>query len=306
MNEEGGSLMQSVDYKRGETITLICLVGNIVLSILKFIAGILGNSKAMIADALHSTSDVIATIVVFIGIRIAKKPRDKNHPYGHGKVEPLASLFVGILLITAAFAVIQRIAESISTHSFTTPSSIALVAALFSIVAKEIMFRFTFTEGKRINSESIMANAWDHRSDAYSSIGTFCGIGASMLGQRMGIHWLEYMDPLAGAIVAGMILKVAYDILKQSIKGLMDSSPETEILDEIERAVSQIEEVLGIPWIKARYVGRYLFIDIALEVDPNMTVHEGHDIAVEAEKTLKKNITHAFEIIVHVEPGDGV
>jgi len=294
--------MQSVDYKKGETITLICLVGNIVLSILKLIAGILGNSKAMIADALHSTSDVIATIVVFIGIRIAKKPRDKNHPYGHGKVEPLASLFVGVLLIIAAFAVIQRIAESISTHSFTTPSSIALIAALFSIVVKEMMFRITFAEGKKIKSESIMANAWDHRSDAYSSIGTFFGIGASMLGQRLNIQWLEYMDPLAGAIVAGMILKVAYDILKQSTKGLMDASPEVEVLEEIALIVSQIEEVEGIPWVKARYIGQHLFIDLALEVDSNMTVNQGHNVAIQAEKTLKKNISCALEIIVHIEP----
>ncbi len=296
--------MQSMDYKKGETITLLCLIGNIVLSILKLMAGILGNSKAMVADALHSTSDVIATVVVYIGIRIAKKPRDKGHPYGHGKVEPLASLFVGILLIIAAFAVIQRIVLCVSQHSFTTPSYMALAAALFSIVVKEFMFRITYAEGKKINSESIMANAWDHRSDAYSSIGTFFGIGGSIIGQRFNIHWLEYMDPLAGVIVACMILKVAYNILRQSVKGLMDTSPEMKVLEQIEETVFQIQDVLGIPWIKARYIGQYLFIDLALEVDHSMTVHEGHEIAVKAEKAIKKNIPYAFEIIVHIEPGE--
>jgi cation diffusion facilitator family transporter len=296
--------MQSVNYKKGESITLLCLIGNIILSILKLVAGILGNSKAMVADALHSTSDVIATVVVYIGIRIAKKPRDKGHPYGHGKVEPLASLFVAFLLIIAAFAVIQRIVQCVLVHSFITPSYMALAAAVFSIVVKEFMFRITYAEGKKINSESIMANAWDHRSDAYSSIGTFFGIGASILGQRIDIHWLEYMDPLAGAIVACMILKVAYDILRQSVKGLMDASPEAEVLEQIEETVLQIREVLDIPWVKARYIGQYLFIDLALEVDYSMTVHEGHEIAVKAEKAIKRNIPHAFEIIVHIEPGE--
>lgn len=294
--------MQSVNYKKGEQITLICLIGNILLSFFKFFAGIMGNSKAMVSDALHSTSDVIATVVVFIGIRIAKKPIDKGHPYGHGKVEPLASFFVGILLIIAAIAVIQGIVVSISQHTFTAPSWIALIAAAFSILMKEAMFRITYKEGKKINSESIMANAWDHRSDAYSSMGTLLGISASIAGEKMHIRWLEYMDPVAGAVVACMILKVAYDILRRAIRGLMDASPEDEILEEIECTVNDIEEVLGIPWVKARYIGQHLFIDLALEVNPDMTVYEGHYISERAEKLIQNNIRYAYEVIVHIEP----
>lgn len=294
--------MQSANYQKGETITLICLVGNIVLSIFKLIAGIMGNSKAMVSDALHSTSDVIATIVVYIGIRIAKKPIDKEHPYGHGKVEPLASFFVGIMLVIAAFAVIKGIFDSIMTHSFTTPSSIALIAAIISVIIKEFMFRITYSEGKKINSESIMANAWDHRSDAYSSIGTSLGIAASMIGKQMNIPYLGYMDPLAGAVVAFMIINVAYNILKQSVKGLMDASPGTEVINQIEVVVLGIEEVACVPWVKARYIGQHLFIDLALQVNPDITVHEGHYISEKAEKIILKEILYAYEVIVHIEP----
>lgn len=296
--------MNSIDYKRGEKITLLCLMGNIFLSIFKFITGILGNSKAMVADALHSISDVVATIAVYIGIKIAKKPIDQDHPYGHGKVEPLASFFVGIVLFFAAITVIERIIQSIITHTFTTPSFIALVAAIISIIIKEIMFRITYTEGKKINSESIMANAWDHRSDAYSSIATTVGIGFSMIGDHFNILWLEYMDPLAGAVVAFMIFKVAYCILKQAVKGLMDSSPEPHVLDEIEYIILECEEVYGIPWIKARYIGQHLFIDLALEVDAQMTVKEGHAISTEIEKKIKNEIKDAYEVIVHIEPSE--
>lgn len=294
--------MNSVDYKRGERITLFCIIGNVLLSIFKFITGIIGNSKAMVADALHSVSDVIATIAVFIGIKIAKKPIDQNHHYGHGKVEPLVAFFVGIILFFAAISVTERIIQSIRTHSFLAPSFIALIAAFVSIIVKEIMFRITYIEGKKINSESIMANAWDHRSDAYSSIATVFGIGFSMLGHHFNIPWLQYMDPLAGMIVACMIFRVAYCIIKQSIKGLMDASPDTHIIKEIECIILECEEVLGIPWIKARYIGQHLFIDLALEVDANITVKEGHTISTEIEKKIKNEIEDAYEVIIHVEP----
>ncbi|MCG8481747.1 MAG: cation diffusion facilitator family transporter, partial [Clostridia bacterium] len=237
-------------------------------------------------------------------IKIAKKPIDKNHPYGHGKVEPLAAFFVGIVLFFAAITVTERIIQSIIAHSFTAPSYIALIAAFISIITKEIMFRITYAEGKKINSESIMANAWDHRSDAYSSMATALGIGASMIGHHFGILWLKYMDHLAGTIVALMIFRVAYCIIKQAVKGLMDSSPEAHVLDEIEYIILECEDVLGVPWIKARYIGQHLFIDLALEVDANMTVKEGHTISTEIEKKIKSEVKNAYEVIVHVEPSE--
>jgi cation diffusion facilitator family transporter len=294
--------MANIDYKQGEKITLTCIIGNIILTAFKLFAGIFGGSKAMVADALHSASDIVATTVVFIGIKIAKKPVDDGHPYGHGKIEPIAAAFVGVTLIFAAFMIVKGIIESVIAHSFAAPSFIALVAAIVSIVIKEAMFRATYAAGKKINSQSIMADAWHHRSDAFSSVGTFFGILGSIIGKKMNIHFLEYLDPLAGAVVGCMIFKVAYDILRHSIKGLMDSSPDEQKISSIRETVSGIEGVVHVPWIKARYIGQHLFVDMAVEVDACKTVEEGHDIAVMVRERILENENDVYEVLVHIEP----
>lgn len=294
--------MKTVDYKEGERITLICLIGNLVLSILKGFAGFFGNSQAMIADAFHSASDVIATFVVFVGIKIAKKPVDESHPYGHGKIEPLAAAFVGMTLIFAAFSIVKEIIHTIVTNSFSTPSYIALIAALVSIIVKELMFRYTYSTGKKLNSDSIMANAWDHRSDAYSSVGTLVGIGGSMLGKYFGIGFLAYLDPLAGALVACLIFKIAFEILMDSIKSLMDASPGQEKINQIKEAIKHINGIEEISWVKARFMGPYLLIDMAIRVDGNLTVEAGHEIAAIARTNILENIDEAVEVLVHITP----
>lgn len=294
--------MKEIDYKHGEKITIACIFGNIVLSVLKLAAGILGHSKAMVADALHSASDIVATSVVLVGIKIAKKPADDGHPYGHGKVEPIAAAFVGVTLIFAAFMIVKGIVEAILSHSFATPTFLALAAAIVSIVVKEAMFRITYAAGKKINSEAIMADAWHHRSDAYSSIGTFVGILGSIIGNRLGIHFLEYLDPIAGAVVACMIFKVAYDILTHSIKGLMDSSPDEAKINEIRDVVADIDGILSIPMIKGRYVGQHLFVDMKLEVDADITVEAGHDIAALSREKVMETIPDVCEVLVHIDP----
>ncbi len=294
--------MKEIDYKHGEKITVICIIGNIILSALKLVAGILGSSKAMVADALHSASDIVATSVVLVGIKIAKKPADDGHPYGHGKVEPIAAAFVGVTLIFAAFMIVKGIVESIISHSFATPTFLALAAAVVSIVVKEAMFRMTYAAGKKINSEAIMADAWHHRSDAYSSIGTFIGILGSIIGDRLGIHFLEYLDPIAGAVVACMIFKVAYDILSHSIKGLMDASPDEKKIGQIREVVSGIGGILSIPMVKGRYVGQYLFVDMKLEVDAGISVEEGHALAVLSKEKVMESIPDVCEVLVHIDP----
>lgn len=295
--------MKEIDYKKGETITIACILGNIVLSALKFAAGILGGSKAMIADSLHSASDIIATSVVLVGIKVAQKPADREHPYGHGKIEPIAAAFVGVTLIFAAIVIVKGIVESIAKQTFTTPTALALAAAVVSVVVKEAMFRATYAAGKKINSEAIMADAWHHRSDAYSSIGTFVGILGAILGGRFGIRFLQYLDPVAGTVVACMIFKVAYDILKHAVKGLMDSSPDGEKLTKIWHTVSGVEGIVSIPDIKARYIGQRLFIDLEIEVNADISVDEGHSIAAFARNRVIESVPDAYEVLVHVEPG---
>ena len=294
--------MKDIDYKKGEKITIACIIGNIVLSALKLAAGIIGGSKAMIADSLHSASDIVATSVVLVGIKVAQKPADSEHPYGHGKVEPIAAAFVGVTLIFAAFIIVKGIVESIINQTFGTPTFLALAAAVVSIVVKEIMFRITYAAGKKIKSESIMADAWHHRSDAYSSIGTFIGILGAIIGGKLGIRFLQYLDPIAGAVVACMIFKVAYDILKHAVKGLMDSSPEGEQLMKIWDAAAGIEGVVTVSDIKARYIGQRLFIDLEIGVDSERSVDEGHTLAAFARSRIIDSVPDAYEVMVHVEP----
>ena len=294
--------MKDIDYKKGEKITIACIIGNIVLSALKLVAGIIGGSEAMIADSLHSASDIVATSVVLVGIKVAQKPADSEHPYGHGKVEPIAAAFVGVTLIFAAFIIVKGIVESIINQTFGTPTFLALAAAVVSIVVKEIMFRITYAAGKKIKSESIMADAWHHRSDAYSSIGTFIGILGAIIGGKFGIRFLQYLDPIAGAVVACMIFKVAYDILKHAVKGLMDSSPEGEQLMKIWDAAAGIEGVVTVSDIKARYIGQRLFIDLEIGVDSERSVDEGHTLAAFARSSIIDSVPDAYEVMVHVEP----
>ncbi len=294
--------MKTVNYEQGEKVTLACILGNIALSVLKLAAGIFGGSKAMIADGLHSVSDIIATTVVYIGIKIANKPVDENHHYGHGKIEPIASAFVGICLFFAGILIVKEITESIIDHSFTTPTVFALLAAIISILVKETMYRVTYSVGKKINSQSIMADAWHHRSDALSSIATMIGIGGAIIGSVTGMKFLEYLDPIAGAVVACLIFKVAYDILKYSLNGLMDASPESVKIDLIKEIVSELRDVVSISSIKGRYVGQYLYIDLAIEVNGSYTVEQGHGIADKARSKILDRIEDAFEVLIHVDP----
>lgn len=294
--------MKEIDYSRGEKITFVCIIGNFILTVLKLLAGIFGSSKAMVSDALHSASDIVATSVVYIGLKIAKKPVDKEHPYGHGRVESITASFVGVVLVFAAIYIIVGIIESIAAHSFTTPTLLALGAAVLSIVVKEVMFRLTYAVGRKINSESMMADAWHHRSDAYSSIGSFLGILGSLIGKWLGIGFLAYLDPIAGAVVAGFIFKIAYDILKISVKNLMDSSPQDGKLDSIKQAALSVEGIISVPQLKARYMGQRLFVDIEIEVSSGITVEAGHAIADSARERIIAAIEDVYEVSVHVEP----
>ncbi|MDD5018553.1 MAG: cation diffusion facilitator family transporter, partial [Eubacteriales bacterium] len=293
-------------YNHGKKITVACIFGNLTLSALKFFAGIFGRSQAMISDALHSASDIVTSVVVLVGIKIAKKPRDKEHPYGHGKVEPIAAAIIGVALVFAAVMIIKGITESIIAHSFTTPTFLALSAAVLSIAVKEAMYRVTYAAGKKINSEAIMADAWHHRSDAFSSIGTFIGILGSMIGSWTGIHFLEYLDPIAGAFVACLIFKVAYDILKHAAKGLMDASPDDEKLKDIRKIASGTEGIISVVQIKGRYVGPSLYVDMEIEVSSNITVEAGHDIADKVRQNVIEMVDDVYEVLIHVEPGQTV
>lgn len=290
-----------VDYSKGEKITVICLWGNIVLCIVKFVAGFVGNSQAMVADALHSSSDVVATMAVFFGLKVAQKPENDKYHYGYGKIESIISVFVGLSLVLAAFLIGKGIVSSVINNSFETPKLIALIAAIISITVKEWMYRITFKIGTEINSESIKANAYDHRSDAYSSVGTLVGIGGSMIGGLTGIGMLRYLDPLAGMIVALIIFRMACVILIEAIRNLMDVAPKEETIESICCVINDIPDVCEITWMKARYSGPTILAEVAIGVPGYLSVHESHEISMKVQTAVYDNVENVHKVIVHID-----
>ncbi|HHU76310.1 MAG TPA: cation transporter [Firmicutes bacterium] len=288
--------------EKAKKITLLCIIGNIILCLFKGFAGHFGGSKAMLADAYHSLSDVVATLVVYISLKIADRPVDADHHYGHGKVEPLAAAFVGITLIAASGLILRDILISISSGIPLVPLPIALIAAGVSIFVKEIMFRITYAAGKKIGSDAVVANAWDHRSDAYSSMGAFAGIAGSMAGNVFDVSLLKYLDPMAGIIVVFLIAKIAVSVMKKSVNRLMDTSPEEEVMDNFKEILLEIEGIEGVTWIKARYMGRDVMVDLAIEVDALKTIEQGHYIASDAKKALMDNYDNIGDVIIHINP----
>ena len=287
--------MRKINLLDSKTCTLLGLAANIALTIFKLLAGILGFSYAMIADAIHSASDCLATGAVYVGLRIGEKPPDKSHPYGHANAETIAAFLVALIILsTGVFIGISAI-HLITDKNLETPTMIALVAAITSIVIKEIMFRYTLRVGKRNNSPAVIANAWDHRSDAYSSIAALAGI----VGARLGF---QYLDPIAGLVVSALIVKVSATILHSNIGILMDERPEQAVLDKLRAAVLDVEGIKAIDSIRAHRRGSTFTIDIEIAVDSNITVEQGHQIASEVKNRLVNNIEHVQDVMVHVNP----
>jgi len=278
-----------------KTCTLVGLATNIVLAIFKLLAGIFGFSYAMIADAIHSFSDCFATGIVYVGIRIGEKPPDKSHPYGHANAEIIAALLVALIILATGVYVGVSSIQLIAHKYFETPATIALVAAATSIVIKEALFRYTLKVGKKNDSPAVVANAWDHRSDAYSSIAALAGI----LGARLGV---PYLDPVAGLIVSAFIIKMSVTLLRPNIGVLMDESPSSAILDKIRTTALEIGGVKTVDSIRAHRLGSSFTVDIEVAVDSSLTVKQGHQVAEEVKSGLLSEVEHVQDVIVHVNP----
>lgn len=275
--------------------TLVGLATNIVLAIFKLLAGIFGFSYAMIADAIHSFSDCSATGIVYVGIRIGEKPPDKSHPYGHANAEIIAALLVALIILATGVYVGVSSIQLIAHKHFETPATIALVTAATSIVIKEALFRYTLKVGKKNNSPAVIANAWDHRSDAYSSIAALAGI----LGARLGV---QYLDPVAGLVVSAFIVKMSLSLLRPSIGVLMDESPSSAVLDKIRTTAIETGGVKTVDSIKAHRLGASFTVDIEVAVDNSLTVEQGHQVAEEVKSRLLSEVKHVQDVIVHINP----
>ncbi len=282
--------------------TFIGSVANLILTVGKIIAGIVGKSSAMIADGVHSLSDLVTDIIVLVFIRVSGKERDKNHQYGHGKYETFATMLISFALMFVGAGILwtssKKVIDSIHGGVIEEPGYIALYAALISIVVKEGLFWYTKILGKKVNSQAMVANAWHHRSDAFSSIGTALGISGAIL---FGEKW-RVLDPIAGIIVSFFILKVAWDIANPSIKELLESSLPVETENEVVEIIINTSGVKGFHNLKTRKIGDIFAIEVHIKVDKDLSVESSHQIATEIEKSMRKKFGNQSHIGIHVEP----
>lgn len=281
-----------------KTCIQIGLFTNIALTCFKFIAGIVGLSQAMIADALHSLSDILTSIVAYAGIIIGERPADKDHPYGHGNAETIAAVLVAIIIFAiGGYAAYSALSTIIYRH-FHTPLTIALIAAVFSIVIKEALFRYTIKVGEVSNSPAVVADAWHHRSDAYSSIAALVGI----IGAKISFL---YLDPLAGLVVSAMIARIALKVILSNISIIMDEKPHPAFMDKIKTVVREVEGVRRVDSIRVHRRGPTFTIDLEIAVDGKITVDQGHGIAVAVRNRLLAQVQNVREVMVHVNPDKG-
>ena len=297
--------MESEKSSREKGIYKVTIVGSIVnflLLVFKFFAGISGHSAAMLADAVHSLSDFITDIVVIVLVRIAGKPEDKGHDYGHGKYETLATAIIGLLLLCVGFGIFWNGASSIYTFlrggQLESPGVVALVAALVSIVSKEILYQYTVIQGKKLNSQAVIANAWHHRSDALSSIGTAIGIGGAIL---LGDHW-RVLDPVAAVVVSFFIMKVSVRLLIPCVDELLEKSLPEDVEKEIEQTVLSFPGVSQPHHLRTRRIGNYYAIELHVRMDGKITLEEAHSTATAIENKLKEMFGKGTHVGIHVEP----
>ena len=284
------------------SITVKGLVVNVFLIVIKFFAGITGKSSAMIADAVHSISDLITDIVVLAGASIASKPKDHNHHFGHGKVETLSTAFVGSMLFGAGIYIfisgIQLILLFLKGNIIEKPNMIAFYIAIVSIITKEIIYRYTIHSGKKVNSSMLIANAWHHRSDALTSIGTLLGIGGAIF---LGDAWL-FLDPLAAVVVSVFIFKLSIKLTSESIKELIETALPNKTEKEIQAISNKVAGVIEPHSLKTRRIGNNIAIEMHIYVNENLSIIEAHNITIELEKQLKIRFGEGTFISIHPEP----
>lgn len=292
---------------RTAKVTFVTLVGsvvNIILTVFKIFAGVLGRSTAMIADGIHSLSDLLSDIVVIVFVKISAKGRDKDHDYGHGKFETFATLIISLMLIVVAVNLmsggINKIRQILDGGEVSSPGMIALWAAVASIVLKEILYRYTIIQGKALNSPMMIANAWHHRSDAFSSVGSLLGIaGAIFLGDKFVI-----LDPITGCVISIFILVMAVKMSVPAIKELLDVSLPDEVEQQIVSTAKSIQGVIDLHELKTRREGPGIIMEGHLVLDSDISLKEAHDISKKVEESLRKEFGTETQISLHLEPED--
>ncbi len=281
----------------GKNITWIGIGINSILIALKIYGGLAGKSRALLADAIHSISDLLTDFLVLIGLQFFRKPEDEGHPYGHGKIETLATIGIGALLLFAAFRIGASAVKAIYKGNLVTPGSYTVYIALASVALKEILYQVTVRVGKKLHSEAVIANAWHHRSDALSSVVALVGISLSVYVPR-----LRFLDSYAALVVSLFIVKVAIDILKGAIQKIIDTSPSKEFIDAVIAEIREVEGVTGCHDITARYYADLIRMEVHVEVDPSLTVAQSHTIADRVVERIKGHFPEVSNVLVHIDP----
>jgi cation diffusion facilitator family transporter len=295
----------ALKMERNKEIYKVTMVGgvvNVILLLFKFVAGILGHSAAMVADAVHSLSDFVTDVIVIVFVHISGKPKDKSHDYGHGKYETLAMTIIGLALLAVAIGIVygglMKIIDWMDGQELEAPGMLALWAALLSVVLKEGVYRYSMREARKLQSQAVEANAWHHRSDALSSVGTAIGIGGAIfLGQRWTV-----LDPIASVVVGLFIIKVSIFLLRDGIGDLMEQSLPDEVETEILQLAASVDGVCEPHDLRTRRIGNHYAIELHILMDGNITLCEAHDKASEVEDLLRQHYGDDTHIAVHVEP----
>lgn len=286
--------------KVANRVSMVTIIGNILLSVIKLLAGIIAHSSAMISDAVHSASDVFSTIIVMIGIRLASKEADKEHPYGHERLECVAAIVLAMVLFITGLGIGAEALKNILQGNYSdlqVPGMLALIAAIVSIVSKEGMYWYTRYYAKKIDSSALMADAWHHRSDAFSSIGALIGIGGARLG-------FPVMDSIASLVIFVFIVKAAYDIFKDAMDKMVDHSCDEETEQQMRDCVLRNENVLGIDLLQTRIFGNKIYVDVEILADSSYTLKEAHNIAEAVHEDIERSFPKVKHIMVHVNPID--
>lgn len=288
---------RSARYAKGRRVTVASVVLNIVLSGFKITAGIIGRSQAIIADGVHSLSDLGSDIVVLVGLRISVKPSDETHHYGHAKSESLATLAVGGLLIAAGVFISYESFVGITEHGHRAPDWLPIIAAAVSIVVKEGLYQWTWAVGKEIESSSLVANAWHHRTDALTSVAIVVGLSVARAYPTLAI-----LDHLIAVVVAVFVVRIALIMICSDVQELMDSAPSKETMERVCNLILSVEGVCGLHKCRARRVQGRIFVDVHVQVPGDLTVAQGHQISRVLRDKVKEIVEGVAEVLVHIEP----
>jgi len=281
----------------GLRVTVLGAALNILLVLLKFVVGITGGSRALVADAAHSLSDLVSDVVVAWGLIVGSRPTDDSHHYGHAKVELLAELILGFILLVGGLGILVNSLRVIMSGHPTSPSVLVLPVAALSVLVKEYLFKVTMRTARKTGSTSLVANAWHHRSDSLTSLGVLVGAGAAVIHPSFAVA-----DALVGALVAAVVIKIGVEIGWEAAARLVDTAPGQDYVMRTERVILQVPKTRSVRDMKMRYVGQRIAVEVHLGLDPEMPVRESHDVARAVKKAIMERDSRVFDVVVHVEP----